>query len=232
VEVSFDGGTTWQPVTSPDAFTASAGHTFGYELARISRVHAYVLTQTTPATSIALSYTDDGGTTWTSRPVPCPGPYSLGAELAASSSDDLWLLCGGQGTAGYQPKQLYRSADGGLNWELASSASGFFGTPASPTNGAEPIPAEGYIAPLSIGHKNLAIASSTTAWLFPSRGVVYKTTDGGFTWVPVPALRPAGFGSGAPGNLTFLSGSDGWVCELGVGVWHTTDGSHWTALGE
>jgi hypothetical protein len=234
LEQSLDGGATWASLGA--LLTTSPGESIdsrSIELARITKTRSYVLTNVprandTPAWQLA--FTADAGTTWTNRPVPCGGAFSQGAEVAASSSEDLWLLCGSQATAGAQSKQLYRSDDGGQTWELDASATGLGTTPPSsvPPN---PLPLSGYIAPFTVGHHNLAVASSATAWLFPSRGDLYKTEDGGSSWGPVADLSSAGFGDGGQGNIAFLSATQGWICEYGVGLWQTNDGVSWHPLG-
>ena len=177
------------------------------ELARITNTRAYILatTQASPTALVhwQLSFTADSGATWTSRLVPCGGPFALGAEVAASSTDDLWLLCGSQASAGEQSKQLFRSSDGGATWSLVAAA--VLGAPAQASVPPNPLPLAGYIAPFTIGHRNLAVASPETAWLFPSRAVLYITSDGGASWDQVPELAAAGFASGGQGNITFLS---------------------------
>ena len=60
---------------------------------------------------------------------------------------------------------------------------------------------------------------------------MFKTVTGGQSWMPVPGLDTAGFGSGGPGNVTFISATEGWICQYGVGLWHTDDGVHWSPLG-
>ncbi len=242
VEESLDGGSTWRAVPLDAASLGFAAASLGAsqgsaslppELARITDERAYVLA---PAPGVGglstwqLLFTDDGAATWSVRSVPCAGAFALGAEVAASSTDDVWLLCGGQGTAGSQPKQLYRSEDGGLTWRLRASATGL-GTPAPASVPPDPLPLAGYVAPLSIGHRNLAVLSSTTAWIFGSRADLFKTSDGGSTWVPVPSLAAAGFAGGGAGNVTFLSATQGWICEYGIGLWHTDDGVTWSPLG-
>ena len=87
------------------------------------------------------------------------------------------------------------------------------------------------MAPFTIGHRNLAVLTPTAAWLFPSRSDLLKTSDGGSSWVPVPSLASAGFDSGGAGNVTFLSATQGWICEYGIGLWHTVDGVNWSSLG-
>jgi hypothetical protein len=233
IEESLDGGTTWvaarpfDPTAQPESLPLQP-----MELARITRTRAYVLSNVAVLNSFPtwqLRFTGDGGTTWVTRALPCTGPFGDGAEIAASSTEDLWLLCGSQATAGSQSKQLYRTSDGGLTWTLAASATGL-GTPPPPTVPLDPLPLAGYVAPFTIGHRNLAVASATTAWLYPARNGLYKTEDGGRSWVPVPSLSVAGFDSGGEGNITFLNATQGWICAYGIGLWHTVDGVNWSPL--
>jgi photosystem II stability/assembly factor-like uncharacterized protein len=235
VEASLDGGVTWSALASPA--TVTAGGKSGLrpaELARITKTRAYVLTDgTTSATGSLgwqLSFTADAGATWTTRGLPCGADFSNGAEVAASSTDDLWLLCGGQASTGAQSKQLFRSDNGGVAWSLVASVTGL-GSPPPTAMPPNPLPLTGYISPFTVGHRNLAVASPHTAWLYPSRAGLYSTSDGGSSWAQIPELAAAGFASGGPGNITFVSPTQGWICAYGVGVWHTTDGIHWQQLG-
>jgi photosystem II stability/assembly factor-like uncharacterized protein len=234
LEVSHDAGLTWQPGSSPSALRQSkTGQYPDDELARITTLRAYVLEEAVGSTDFALEYTADGGQTWSSRTVPCTAPFDLGAELAASGTNDLWLICGGQAESGIQLKDLYRTDNGGQSWLLASSATGFAGGPPDPDNSPSPLPASGYLAPLSVGHKNLAVLSSTTAWLLPSRGDLLITHDGGYEWTVVPGLGGiAALQYGGAGDVTFISGTRGWVCAYGLGLWQTSDGVHWSVLGQ
>jgi hypothetical protein len=232
VEQSLDGGTSWTPLEGVgDASLPGGIGPVPDELARITETRAYVLTSLAGENGVwQLYFTDDAGATWTTRSVPCGGPFALGAEVAASSTDDLWLLCGTEATSGAQSKQLYRSQDGGLTWRLSASATGL-ATPPPPSVPPNPLPLAGYVAPFTVGHHNLAVASPATAWLFPSRADLYKTEDGGSSWVPVSDLEAAGFADGGQGNITFLSATQGWICEYGVGLWQTDDGVTWHSLG-
>jgi photosystem II stability/assembly factor-like uncharacterized protein len=235
LEESTDGGTTWVSPTG-SSFTDQSrtpGNTLPIELARISPAHAYVLATGLPDVlepTIGLLYTADGGLTWQPRSVPCGSAFSLGAEIAASSTDDLWLLCGSQGSGGSQSKDLYRSSDGGLTWALSASATGV-GTPDPPAGQVNTLPLGGYVAPFSIGHKNLAIASASTAWLKPFGAPLYKTTDGGLTWAAVPDLANTEVSQSGLGNITFISATQGWICAYGFGLWHTANGVTWSQLG-
>jgi hypothetical protein len=234
LEQSTDGGVTWSTVDSA-GFTGVVNVSpiaQRVELARITLSRSYVLTVATGQADggMALTYTADGGQSWQTRPVPCAAPFNLGGQIAASGTDDLWFLCGSQASGGEQSKELYRSSDGGFTWALTASATGL-GTPPPPASAPNTLPLGGYIAPFSIGHKNLAVASPTTAWIYPTTASLLKTVSGGRSWETVPGLVPAGFGTGAPGNVTFISATQGWICAYGVGLWHTTDGVHWTPLG-
>jgi len=232
-EQSSDWGSSWQSTNSSGLVEVNGPiDPHSAELARITLTHSYVLTSDGLANgnaNIALFYTGDGGQTWQLLSVPCSGAFDLGAEVAASSTNDLWLLCGGQGSAGSQSKELYRSSNGGLNWSLAAQATAV-GTPAPLASQPNSLPRVGYIAPFSIGHKNLAVLSATTAWFDPMGTSMYKTVDGGQSWSAVSDLESEGVGSG-PGNVTFISANQGWICVYGIGLWHTANGINWVALG-
>jgi photosystem II stability/assembly factor-like uncharacterized protein len=229
INQSLDGGSTWTAVGQvPDGIQFPENPNQGAplaELARITKARAYVLTYGPQAGAFGwrMEFTDDAGSSWVQRPVPCSGPDSLDAELAASSTTDLWLLCDGPFSAGAQQKVLYRSSDGGLSWQMTAS------TPGGSTGTVGSLPTEGYVEPP--GHHNLAVASPTTAWLYVLRTGLFTTTDGGAGWIPVASLESAGFPSGGYGNITFLSATDAWICSYGVGLWHTVDGSTWQPLG-
>ncbi len=227
LDESLDGGSTWTTVAQLPGGVQFPGNQAApqIELARITKTRAYVLTYASldGAFGWQLEFTDDTGTTWLPRPVPCSGPGQPDAEVAASSTTDLWLLCDGPLAGGAQRKELSRSSDGGLSWHPTAS------TPGGSASATGSLPTEGDVAPP--GHHNLAVASPTTAWLYALRTGLSETTDGGATWVAVASLEAAGFPSGGSGNVTFLSPTDGWICSYGVGLWHTIDGSTWQPLG-
>jgi hypothetical protein len=235
VALSLDAGLTWTTIAPLRGFVAgtTGGAVQPVELARITTSRAYVLTDAatddTDQLGWQLAFTADGGASWSDRDVPCSSLFDSGVEIAASSTSDLWLLCGGTAASGAQIKELYRSNDGGQSWRLASTTSGqMWPMTIAPV---QPLPDHGYIAPLESGHRDLAVASPTTAWLYPGRAGLYKTTDGGVNWPVVPDVAAGGFAGGGAGNITFLSATEGWICAYGVGLWHTDDGTHWHPVG-
>jgi photosystem II stability/assembly factor-like uncharacterized protein len=239
VDISSDDGSSWQPSASPPPVTEEPGLSVAdqdLELARITPSRAYVLSFA-PARAAAadslgrLGYTADGGQSWVTRPDPCPTYFDDGQEIAASGTNDLWMVCASEAGGGSQAKALYRSADGGQQWTLAAAANApvLSGNVSLAAGGG--LPVNGYVAPDSLGHENLAVLSAQKAWVFPDRSGVFQTTDGGTTWSTVAGLARNGLVGGGSGNIVFVDADHGWVCEVGAGLWRTTDGVHWRHLG-
>ncbi len=238
VEISTNNGTTWQPTAAVPPVSEEPGLSVAdqdLELARITPSRAYVLSfapaRSAGATSLGqLGYTPDGGQTWQSRTDPCPVYFGVGQEIAASGTADLWMVCASEPSSGAQAKALYRSSDGGLNWTLTAAANApvLSGNVSLPAAGG--LPVGGYVSPYSLGHENLAVLTAGSAWLFPDRSGVFATTDGGRTWSAVSGLSKAGLVGGESGNIVFVDADHGWVCEVGAGLWRTTDGVHWQHL--
>ncbi|HEY7946294.1 MAG TPA: hypothetical protein VID75_01390 [Acidimicrobiales bacterium] len=239
VEVSLDGGVTWRTTPVAPPVSEEPGLSVAdqdLELARITPRRAYVLSfapsPTAGSASLGrLGYTADGGQTWISRPDPCPTYFDFGQEIAASGTNDLWMVCGSQPSTGSQAKALFRSSDGGQHWTLTAAANApvLSGDVSLAATGG--LPTDGYVSPLSLGHENLAVLTPQDAWLFPDRSGVFQTSDGGRTWSPVSGLARAGLVGGGTGNVVFVDADHGWVCEVGAGLWRTTDGTHWQHLG-
>jgi photosystem II stability/assembly factor-like uncharacterized protein len=239
VEVSMNNGATWQPTTTAPPVAEEPGLSVAdqdLELARITPSRAYVLSfapaRSAGTTSLGqLGYTPDGGQTWQTRPDPCPPYFGVGQEMAASGTEDLWMMCASEPSSGSQAKALYRSSDGGLQWALTAAANApvLSGNVSLPAGGG--LPVGGYVSPYSLGHQNLAVLTPGSAWLFPDRAGVFATTDGGRTWSAVSGLSKAGLVGGGSGNIVFVDADHGWVCEIGAGLWRTDDGVHWQHLG-
>ncbi|MDR3650701.1 MAG: sialidase family protein [Acidimicrobiales bacterium] len=239
VEVSTDDGQTWAragtapPLSENPQVSVSDQN---IELARITRTRAYVLSFASragaPDTAGYLTYTADAGRSWTSRRDPCPSYFDFGEQIAASGTEDLWMVCASQASAGSQAKALFRSSDGGVQWGLAAAANAAVLTGGRVLPSAGGLPVSGYVTPYSLGHENLAVLTAGDAWLFPDRSGVFQTTDGGRTWGVVAGLAKAGFVGGGSGNVVFVDATHGWVCEAGSGLWRTSDGRDWQHLGQ
>ncbi len=239
VDVSLNAGLTWRPTTTPPPVTEEPGLSVGdqdLELARITLARAYVLSfapgRADDATSVGhLGYTADSGQSWVTRPDPCPHYFGVGQEIAASGTNDLWMVCASEPSGGAQAKALYRSSDGGQQWTLTAAANApvLSGNVSLPAVGS--LPVDGYVSPYSLGHQGLAVLTPEKAWLFPDRSGVFRTTNDGKVWTPVGGLVRAGLVGGGSGNIVFVDADHGSVCEVGAGLWRTTDGVHWRHLG-
>lgn len=239
VDISMNDGATWHQTALSPPVSEEPGLSVAdqdLELARITPLRAYVLSFA-PARAAGgaslgrLGYTPDAGQSWVTRPDPCPTYFDVGQEIAASGTDDLWMVCASEPSSGSQAKALYRSNDGGRQWTLAAAANApvLSGNVSLPAAGGLPI--GGYVSPDSLGHENLAVLTPDDAWLFPDRSGVFQTTDGGRTWTTASGLARAGLVGGGNGNIVFADADHGWVCEVGAGLWRTTDGVHWRHLG-
>jgi hypothetical protein len=186
VEVSMNDGVTWTTTGSDPPVLEEPGISVAdqdLELARITPSRAYALSFAPAPTSGGatlgrLGYTADGGQTWVERPDPCPRYFDVGQEIAASGTDDLWMVCASEPSGGSQAKALYRSSDGGQHWTLAAAANApvLSGNVSLPAGGR--LPVGGYVSPDSLGHENLAVLTPQAAWLFPDRSGVFQTTNG------------------------------------------------------
>lgn len=231
LERSSDGGTTWSSAAPIPTIPSGTETKQSVELARMTSAHAYVLTFD-PSFKVGgaleqISYTSDAGATWTTRPDPCQGSlFFYASELAGAGTNDLWLFCAGEPSAGLQPKALYRSYDGGITWNLVSSA--IEGVTGSPIAGLGNLPESGYFGEPTLGHQNIAVLSPSTAWLFLDRSQVIETTDGGHTWrnASLPGFSPDGYGS-----VVFADARHGWVDYPSYGIWETTNATTWKQLG-
>lgn len=237
VEVSHDNGRSWAPSASAPPVSETNVLSIGDQdvsLARMTVEHAYVLSferGSADTSTGRILYTADGGQSWQPRVDPCPSYFDFGEQIAGSGTADLWMICASQASAGDQAKALYRSSDGGTSWRLAAAANAPVLSGNVVLRAAGGLPVGGYVSPYSLGHENLAVLTATSAWLFPDRGGVFETSDGGLTWAPVSGLEKAGLAAEGAGNVVFVDATHGWLCESGVGLWRTQDGVNWQRLG-
>jgi photosystem II stability/assembly factor-like uncharacterized protein len=128
------------------------------------------------AAATTLVHTTDGGRTWNRLRAPCP-LMSEGLTAFVSAVHG-WLLCLSEPGAGQQLKALFETLNGGRTWALVMDAGLVH---RHPSTGA--ICACGYPHGMSFGAAGFGV-------LWQSRGLSYRTRDGGRTWSPLPGLEP------------------------------------------
>ncbi len=199
-----DGGQTWRD--SSLSFTGSA-----LAVARPSLADGWI-TYAGPA-GVWLLVTHDGGQTWQSpsSPVGIDADAGFGTALRVFflNPPEGWLLALGEPSAGFQPREIFHTADGGQTWtKLAwthtwnpkSSAKGFADYGDVLDDGA------------------MAFSTARDGWIAMPRGGLLHSGDGGHTWQKVRIEDVDNFD-----DLHFASPSAGWVGGP-PGLWATTDG--------
>ena len=192
--VSGDGGRHWSPAPAQPHGALTTRGALALEpaqgqswLVRASTRLGYVLANPTPRAGTApLWRTADGGRTWTARRIPC-----LRADesvmLAAAPSGALTAVCAAQPGAGFQPKSVAQSLDGGRTWSLHASC----GYPSVSSRCRGPLGA-GYLGAL-------VATSARTAFVTGPRSLLLVTHDGGASWLPVRAVGDFNAAGGAAG---------------------------------
>jgi photosystem II stability/assembly factor-like uncharacterized protein len=150
---TLDLGRTWHPLTS--AHPLLVGHFV--QLVRENASDAWLL-----GGAPALLATHDGGATWHALTDPCGSPDHLlwGNGVVALPPHNLWLLCGGEPSAGNQSKAVYGSWDNGQHWKELACAWEWFKPCPAPDVGT--LPSGGYVGQLFM--------------LTPRRGVITPPT--------------------------------------------------------
>ena len=183
--------------------------------------------------STALLGTHDGGTTWfaQSGPQAAAGlscPCSLDVPTVLDRTHSVALVYSFAPGATSANERLVMTADGGNTWQPLTSP-------------GEVIFVYNFVDP----KHGWAVAGSAAIFgrdasgRFPVQpGVkvpLYRTDDGGLTWVPVPTNLPFSDATGRLGDLYFVDSLDGFAERSGVGLapqfYKTADGGrHWTGL--
>jgi hypothetical protein len=209
--ISDDAGRTWR--RRDIAPVVQVG-----PLLRVSRRGAFVAS-VAPETTKRVVVTTDGAQNWTVRANPCQSHLDVEARLAHFGTQDLWLLCDSQPTAGTQGKSLYHSSDGAAHWSLVAAAPG----PANSQAAVRQIPGNGYSG-------DLVFISPSVGFLGLGRGTLLGSHDGGRTWTAV-VTDPAVDGID---RVVFIDALHGWASTAtaeGAVIYRTTDGGKtWTAL--
>jgi photosystem II stability/assembly factor-like uncharacterized protein len=167
------------------------------------------------AKSSMLASTIDGGAHWSVRPAPTYPGFTCVAEsgLFTTAGSAWWQLCGG-GNPGMQGANtaLLRSDNAGRTWTAVAVS--IVGRPAPP--GALPVQAQSGIA-----------AYSATGLFLGSDNQLYVSADGGKFWSTATSVNL----EGAVGQFDVLPGTATWLLGPGTGLWQTTNGKNWHALG-
>lgn len=203
----------WTRVALPRATTQDP---FTVHFAVASDEVMLALTEASVRPSGELLYSHDGGEHWTKRRAPTwdHNGCDNGAALAAQAPHTFWLLCLGGAAAGSSTKGLLRSTDGGGTWTTVSAVTSLTQRPR-----AGAIPLEEPSA--------LAAGSQTRLWLSLTNGLA-ESNDGGRRWMGVPrAFDPGGWST----VIDVFDADHAWVLASGAGLWRTTDGVHWRAIG-
>ena len=193
-------------------------------LVRVSASAAYILagprSPQRAAVYAPLWATEDGGSSWTQRRIPCAAGLSVVASVAPSGA--LVTVCAGEPSAGAQGKSTAVSDDGGRTWSVHSRCTAL-GLPRCARN---PL-IDGYLGEVDA-------TSADTFYVIGVRSQLLVTHDGGASWT---ALASVGDGNGSPAQVIFFGARDGVVlgrlnnATAPVAIWHTGDGgASWTAL--
>ncbi len=128
--------------------------------------------------------TKDGGKTW----IPLVSPCQQGGVFRFIDPRNGWMLCPTGGGAGIEPKELFRTEDGGATWRFLTRT------------GSQPGD-----MPLSSYARDLFFLDAQHGWLSTAKGDLLMTRDGGKSWSRLPGL------GGDVVNLQFLSPQQGFA---------------------
>lgn len=217
---SSNGGVTWTPSPAPPPTTVNGSSNGVAEegalgqswLVRTTKSTAYIVSNPVANNNGAddaasLLSTEDGGASWTTEQIPC-GLDASSVVLASAPDGSLLAVCAGQPSAGYQPKAVSRSFDGGRTWSVYPGCAAYWQKCPNPSPAID----NGYLGEVDA-------VSASTAYLTGNRSLLLVTHDGGISW------EPTGVGDedGGPSQTIFFSPEDGVVLGDGT-LWTTTDG--------
>ncbi len=183
VRKSTDGGLNWTPVLTAPVSAVAVSPQFGAD-------------HTLFATGDAFYKSINGGATWVSTTIGISNTMIGAPALSpAFATDHLIFVMTGNG--------LYRSDNGGLNWNLVPSPPSAAFTPVVISPGW---PAQPYLligtsqgvyrstdggttwvrmpGPMTLNASAIALSPDEAVWLTGTRNGVYASTDEGHTWSP------------------------------------------------
>lgn len=206
-----DGGARWRELTSD-----SLAHSDRIDF--VDEQHGWIATR--EGLRGSLLRTRDSGTTWQSVVQPCmangyhPGTLSFVDEQVG------WALCGGEPGTGMQLKELFRTSDGGQQWQSVARADFDSSHPDGLSVG-------GYL-------NAMFFLDATHGWYSAGSsgfGGLSGSSDGGQTW---HSFNLGGQGR-IPVLLRFISPTQGYVLLAGGGrtralVTTSDGGATWSQL--
>ena len=184
-----DGGARWQDVTPPQPVADAASSETAALAAFQDATHAwaaYFMPLPAPTRKpLVVWSTADGGKTWqTSKPLELPTnmDFFMPTNLGFSSLQNGWLMAHLGVGMSHDYIALYRTADGGANWQRVVDPS-----------------QDGVLQnslPMSCSKTGVIFQDAITGWVTGGcNGVIsgvflYQTADGGTTWQPVQVPAP------------------------------------------
>ena len=195
-----DGGVTWYNVT-PSTVTETG---YSVKLFALDAEHVWMQKPdfTNYPNSGFLNRTSDGGMTWTTITVPFSGSI-----LNFLDENNGWALADLGAGAGSNAVAIYQTTDSGGNWIQT-----YANDPNLP-NAGDSLPLGGLKSDLILLNMQTAYVSGVTY----TTGAVYlfRTDDGGHTWVSVSLPLPAGTENSQMSiendHMKFVSATDGFL---------------------
>jgi photosystem II stability/assembly factor-like uncharacterized protein len=179
--------------------------------------------RTGPLRGPVIVRTINGGETWRTVKVGCPGRIDPTA-LSFPTPSRGWVVCAGQPGAGYQEKAIVQTTDAGATWNVLAEV-------APP--GAHAVAPDGGL-PVGGSPEGLSFLRNGQGWLYGGRMNAVRTFDGGRTWHRTALGTPAG--DVQPTSIGFLDARHGFALVHNgnlrtVRMLSTTDGgAHWTVV--